>query len=94
MWLNRMDGHMYLANSLAMRLAGVDKNTPNTPGGTIVRLGDGEPSGIFKDNATNWYVVGHVVVIHQNLPLLTFITLDNNQKLSIVRPGSLLEFCV
>ena len=54
-WLNRMDGHMYLANSLAMRLAGVDKNTPDTPGGTIVRLGDGEPSGIFKDNATNWY---------------------------------------
>ena len=56
MWLNRVDGHMYLANSIAMELAGVDENTPDLPGGTIVRFPDGKPTGIFKDNATNWYV--------------------------------------
>ena len=31
-WLNRMDGHMYLANSVAMKLAGIDSNTPEIEG--------------------------------------------------------------
>ena len=39
-WLNRLDGHMFLANSLALKLANVDKNTGDVVGGTIVRFGD------------------------------------------------------
>lgn len=50
-WVNRSDGHMMLANSLAMRLAGLDRNTPDVPGGEIVRDEDGNPTGIFKDAA-------------------------------------------
>ncbi len=50
-WVNRSDGHMVLANSLAMRLAGVDRNTADVPGGEIVRDRDGNPTGIFKDAA-------------------------------------------
>jgi predicted amidohydrolase YtcJ len=52
-WVNRSDGHMLLANSVAMKLAGVSKATPDVPGGVIVRDKDGNPTGIFKDAATD-----------------------------------------
>jgi predicted amidohydrolase YtcJ len=50
-WINRLDGHMALANSLALKLAGVDADTPDVAGGEIVRDPDGRPTGILKDNA-------------------------------------------
>jgi hypothetical protein len=50
-FVERLDGHMALANALAMQVAGVDKNTPDVPGGEIVRDADGNPTGIFKDAA-------------------------------------------
>jgi predicted amidohydrolase YtcJ len=53
-FINRLDGHMSLANSLAMRLAKVDKNTKDVAGGEIVRDSAGNPTGIFKDNAANY----------------------------------------
>tara|TARA_R110002167_G_scaffold36675_18_gene115791 strand:- start:178 stop:1830 length:1653 start_codon:yes stop_codon:yes gene_type:complete len=49
--LYRLDGHMVLANSLALKLAGIDKNTKDVPGGEIVRNPNGSPTGILKDNA-------------------------------------------
>ena len=52
-FVNRLDGHMMLANSLAMRLAGVDRNAKDVPGGVIVRDKDGNPTGIFKDAAAS-----------------------------------------
>lgn len=50
-FVNRLDGHMSLANSAALKLAGVDKNTKDVPGGVIVRDPDGNPTGILKDAA-------------------------------------------
>lgn len=50
-WINRLDGHMQLANRLAMEAAKVDRNTRDIAGGTIVRDARGNPTGIFKDNA-------------------------------------------
>src|SRR5687767_1259183 len=50
-WVNRLDGHMRLANSLALRAAGVTRDTPEIEGGTIVRDDRGEPTGVLKDNA-------------------------------------------
>jgi len=50
-WINRLDGHMGLANSAALRAADVDANTRDVAGGTIVRGSDGAPTGILKDNA-------------------------------------------
>jgi predicted amidohydrolase YtcJ len=47
----RTDLHMFLLNSVALRLAGVDRNTPDPEGGVIVRDANGEPTGILKDNA-------------------------------------------
>src|SRR5208282_5122584 len=50
-WLDRYDGHMGLANSAALKLAGVDRNTPDPPGGTILHDAEGNPTGALKDAA-------------------------------------------
>src|SRR3984885_4636232 len=50
-FVERLDGHMGLANALAMKLAGVDRSTADVAGGVIVRDADGNPTGIFKDAA-------------------------------------------
>jgi predicted amidohydrolase YtcJ len=50
-WVNRSDGHMMLANAVAMKLAGITRDTPDVPGGVIGRDKDGNPTGIFKDAA-------------------------------------------
>lgn len=49
-WVNRLDGHMALANGAALKAAGVTSATPDVDGGEIVRSGR-EPTGILKDNA-------------------------------------------
>jgi len=51
-FVSRIDGHIGLANSKALELAGINKNTPDPDGGLIERDPDtGEPTGILKDNA-------------------------------------------
>ena len=50
-FVERYDGHEALANSAAMKLAGVDAKTKDVPGGVIVRNASGNPTGIFKDAA-------------------------------------------
>ncbi len=50
-FLDRYDGHMALANSAALKLAGVTSATPNPRGGTIVRDAQGNPTGCLKDAA-------------------------------------------
>ncbi|HWM28723.1 MAG TPA: amidohydrolase [Woeseiaceae bacterium] len=50
-WINRLDGHMALANSKALELAGVDADSPEVAGGEIVRDESGRPTGVLKDNA-------------------------------------------
>src|SRR5215471_4465441 len=54
-FVNRLDGHMSLANSLALKLAGVTKQTLDPPGGVIVRdAKTGEPTGVLKDAAQSF----------------------------------------
>ena len=50
-FVSRLDGHMALANTLALKLAGITRDTPDPPGGTIVRDSNGEPAGVLKDAA-------------------------------------------
>lgn len=59
-FVSRLDGHMALANSHVLKLAGVTRETPDPPGGLIVRdPKTGEPTGILKDAAMSyvWKVV-------------------------------------
>jgi predicted amidohydrolase YtcJ len=50
-FVSRLDGHMALANSRALELAGVTADTEDPEGGTIVRAPDGQPTGVLKDAA-------------------------------------------
>ena len=49
--INRTDGHMLLANTLALKLAKITKDVKSPEGGVIMRDQNGEPTGIFKDAA-------------------------------------------
>ena len=54
-FVDRYDGHEALANSAAMKLAGIDAKTPDVPGGVIMRDASGNPTGDFqgRSNATD-----------------------------------------
>jgi len=52
-WINRLDGHMCLANTAALKAAGIDDRVKDVEGGTIVRDRKGKVTGVFKDNAMN-----------------------------------------
>jgi len=58
-WVNRLDGHMALANSAALRAAGIGDSVAVVQGGTVVRDAAGAPTGVLKDNAMDlvWRVV-------------------------------------
>lgn len=63
-FIDRLDGHMALANTLAMNLAKVDKNIKDVDGGEIVRDASGNPTGVFKDAA--------MVYVSRAIPDFTF----------------------
>ena len=50
-FLRRVDGHAGWANSRALALAKVTRDTPDPPGGQILKDAKGEPNGIFVDRA-------------------------------------------
>ena len=62
-WLRRIDGHAGWANSKALALAGITKNTEIPAGGDIIKDAAGEPTGILVDNA--------MALIDQKIPALT-----------------------
>jgi len=53
-FVSRYDGHMGLANSVVLRLAGITAQTPDPPGGVIVRDAQGNPTGALKDAAMDY----------------------------------------
>lgn len=52
-FVNRLDGHMALANTAALRAAGLDRSARAIPGGEIVRRPNGDLTGVLKDEAMN-----------------------------------------
>jgi predicted amidohydrolase YtcJ len=71
-FLDRYDGHMALANSVALRLAGITSQTPDPPGGVIVRDTQGNPTGALKDAA-------------KDLVIKIIPPLSHDQRLQIMR---------
>ncbi|MGQ9618442.1 MAG: amidohydrolase [Candidatus Aminicenantia bacterium] len=59
-YFTRVDGHAGWANKKAMEIASITKETPDPPGGKIIRDEKGEPTGIFIDSAQN--------LIEKNIP--------------------------
>jgi len=58
-WLVHTMGHYGTANSLALALAGITRETPDPPGGVIDRDTDGNATGVLKENAMN-LVLRHI----------------------------------
>jgi predicted amidohydrolase YtcJ len=66
-YLERVDAHAGWANSKALALAGISKDTIDPPGGEIVRDNKGNPTGVLIDNA--------MLLVEQHIP-----TPDNAAK--------------
>jgi len=58
-WLTRVDGHAGWANTLAMDLSGISRETPDVQGGRIIRNERNDATGIFID-ATMRYVTSNL----------------------------------
>ena len=78
--LSRSDGHTKFLNSAALRLVGIDRNTPNPAGGTILRDANGEATGILRDNALE--IVDRIVPKPSNAEVDAAVRLANAQALS------------
>lgn len=50
-FINRYDGHMALANTAALKIAGITKDTKDPSGGVVDRDAAGNPTGLLRDNA-------------------------------------------
>jgi predicted amidohydrolase YtcJ len=50
-FLRRVDGHAAWLNTTALEILGITRDTPDPPGGLIVRDADGNPTGVLADNA-------------------------------------------
>ena len=75
-FVSRIDGHMAMANSAALKLAGVTRDTPNPDGGLIVRdPKTGEPTGVLKDAAMDF--------VSSKIPASTF-----EEKLAAARAAT------
>lgn len=59
MFVVRTCGHVGVANSLALEMAGISAQTPDPPGGVIVRDADGEPTGVLQETAMT--LVQHLI---------------------------------
>ena len=62
-WLSRVDGHAAWANTAAMELAGITRQTEDPDGGQIIRDANGDATGVFIDNAMD--------LVRQHIPDLT-----------------------
>lgn len=77
----RLDGHMALANSAALKAAGITKDTTDPKGGVIMRDAQGEPTGILKGNALN--LVLSVIPAPSDDELLEQFTMAQEHALSL-----------
>ncbi len=78
--LERIDGHALLVNAAAMKLAGVTTATKDPAGGRIERAANGEPTGVFVDNAMD--LINRVVppMSHDDMKSATLAAIAESNK--------------
>lgn len=74
-WLEHTTGHYGVANSQALKLAGINESSPNVAGGTIDRDASGKPTGVLKEGAQD--------VLHRVIPATTVAEEKNGILASI-----------
>ncbi len=78
-YLMRVDGHTCWVNSMALKMAGIDRFTPDLPGGTIEKDKSGNPTGILIDNA--FLLIKKFIPKHSLSQVESFI-IDASKELS------------
>ena len=81
MFVKRLDGHMAVANSLAMRLASIADDVGVPPGGEVMRAADGTLTGLLKDTAME--------LVTQAMPPLTLDAILRRARAALAHAASL-----
>jgi predicted amidohydrolase YtcJ len=82
-FIMHVSGHMLVANSLALELAGIDENTPNPDGGVIVKDPEtGRLTGLLEENAAK-----PLQVIAADFSVWDFIAMVENAAAEYARVG-------
>lgn len=84
-FLIRVCGHAAFANSFALRLAGIDRDTPDPPGGRILHDSDGRLTGILIDSAIE--LVRKIIPSHSREEKKRLFTEAARQCLSVGLTG-------
>lgn len=77
----RIDGHMALANTAALKAAGITRATIDPDGGIIVRDDAGQPTGVLQGNALN--LVLNIIPAPSNNELMKQFRLAQEHALSL-----------
>jgi len=82
--LRRIDGHALLVNAAAMKAAGVTAATKDPSGGRIERGANGEPTGVFVDNAMD--LIDRVIppLTHEDMRAATLAAIAESNKYGLV----------
>ncbi|MDO6619833.1 MULTISPECIES: amidohydrolase [unclassified Shewanella] len=90
-WLVRIDGHAGWANSAAMKIAGISSATTSPEGGEIIKYADGQPTGVFIDNAMSLITtkIPQPSIDEQQEILLTALTSLAKQGLTSVHDAGI-----
>lgn len=77
--ITRTCAHIMMVNSVALKLAGIDRNTPDPQGGRIDRDENGEPVGILRENAKE--------LVSSIIPVMS----DEEMEAAVLAVGELLS---